>query len=360
MKDFVWPAVDEKEIGFAACGVCAAEFESRQFPGLLESSLEVLLECRAARPKRTQQPMNDLVLERQSLTALRRLGVGRSSIVDLVESSTHFRCAIKYFDPNSDSSAFVREIDALSRLNHPCVVRFLGFVLPDQGGRAEIHLEHAGRGSLEQIFRDVRCGLALKWWTVTNICIILCGIALAVRYIHAAGLIHQDLKPSNILISDNGRALLADFGTSRDTTVDFTPDDVGGTMQYVAPEQLLEVVPTTKVDIFSFGLILYEIIVGARVFPVREPPFSIIRKLRSHYLPPIPESVFPWIRELIVSCLSTDPDDRPTSTDLLVMLKNHQFDILEGVNGSEAHGYVEGVEEWENDHILMNSNQDDS
>jgi serine/threonine-protein kinase len=303
--------------------------------------------------------MHDLVLERQHLTPLRRLGVGRFSMVDLVESSRHFRCAIKYFDPNSDTSAFVREIDTLSKLNHPCVVRLLGFVLQDEAGRAEIHLEHAGRGSLEQVLQDVRCGLALNFWTGTNICVLLCGIVLGLRYIHAAGFIHQDLKPSNILINDRGRALLADFGTSRDTTVDFTPDDVGGTMQYVAPEQLLEVVPTTKVDIFSFGLILYEIIVGSRVFPVGEPPFSIIQKLRSHYLPPIPESVFPWIRELIVSCLSTNPDDRPTSADLLVMIKQHQFEILEGVNGSEAHGYVDGVEEWESDRFLMHSNQDE-
>jgi serine/threonine protein kinase len=304
--------------------------------------------------------MADFELDtRQNLRSLGRLGTGRVSRVELVEHSADFRRVIKYIDPGSDSSGFVREIDALSRLNHVCVVRLLGFVLPDKTGRAEIHLEHAAHGSLEQILIDVRLGLRPKWWTNTRICIIICGIVLGLRYVHKCGFIHQDLKPSNVLINGRYRALIADFGTARETSVDLTPDGMSGTVQYAAPEQLLDICPTTKVDIFAFGLILHELVVGCRVFGSNEPPFSIIRKLRSHYVPPLPASVFPWIRDLIVSCLSPEPDDRPTCEDLLSMMKIHQFAILDGVKTDEVSGYVGGVEAWEHDQILMERRQDE-
>jgi serine/threonine-protein kinase len=246
----------------------------------------------------------------------------------------------------------MREIDALSRLHHVCVVHLLGFVLPDVTGRSEIHLEHAARGSLEQVLTDIRLGLRPKWWNNTAICIVICGILLGLRYVHKAGFIHQDLKPSNILIDGRGRALIADFGTAREADIDLTPDDVSGTVQYAAPEQLMEVSPTTKLDVFSFGLILYELVVGSRVFPASETPFSIIRKLRSHYIPTLPEFVFPWVRELIICCLSNEPGVRPGCDDLLTTMKKHQYEILDGVDTRTVCAYVEGVEQWEQDQAV--------
>jgi serine/threonine protein kinase len=329
-----------------------AQFDWRQFPGLLEPSFEILEECRAARPHRTELSVADFALEHGGdVISLGRLAAGRSSTVELVNHSTDFRRVIKYLDANTESSTFVREVDALSRLNHVCIVRLLGFVLPNGTGRAEIHLEHAAHGSLDEILTDVRGGLRPKWWTNTNLCIIICGIVLGLRYVHKCGFIHQDLKPSNILINGRYRALIADFGTAREDGIDLTPDDVNGTVQYAAPEQFFAIHPSTKVDVFSFGLILYEIVVGRPVFGANEAPFSIIRKLRSHYLPTIPESVFPWIRDLIISCLSNEPSIRPTADDLLLMIKSRQFHILEGVDISEVSAYVGGVEEWEGDQI---------
>jgi hypothetical protein len=333
-----------------------AEFDAREFPGLLEPSLEVVEECRTYRPHRSALLVSDFTVERDHhTTSSGRLGAGRSSQVELVEGPKEFRRAIKYLEPSSDPSTFVREIDALSRLHHPCVISLLGYVLPDADGRAEIHLEYAAHGSLEQILIDVRLGLRPKWWTSTHICVIICGIVLGLRYVHQSGFIHQDLKPSNILINGRYRALLADFGTTRETEVDLTPDGVSGTIQYAAPEQLMEISPTTKADVFSLGLILYELVVGSRVFLLSESPFSIIRRLRSRYLPPLPDSVFPWVRDLIVSCLSTDPDVRPTCDDLLLTIKSHQFMILEGVKPGKVSAYVGGLEQWERDQSLLDS-----
>jgi serine/threonine protein kinase len=253
---------------------------------------------------------------------------------------------------DTDPSIFLREVETLSSLNHVCVVRLLGCVLSDREKRAEIHLEYAAHGSLEGILREVKQDGRPKCWSATTTAIVISGIVLGLRYIHSKGFIHQDLKPSNILISGQCRALIADFGAARECAIDATPDGLTGTINYAAPEQLEEALPTAKIDVFSFGLIVYEIVVGSKVFPMSEPPFSIIKKLRSGYVPVIPGSIFPWIRELILSCLSSTPDDRPSFEEILVTLRRNDFNISEGVDRSSVRCYVEGVEEWEHENTL--------
>jgi serine/threonine protein kinase len=88
---------------------------------------------------------------------------------------------------------------------------------------------------------------------------------------HSHRFIHQDLKPSNILLNADGQTLIADFGTSRCKANDHTPTHDTGTPHYAAPELFEDDARTKKVDVFSFGLICYEILVGRAVF--RNPCF---------------------------------------------------------------------------------------
>jgi serine/threonine protein kinase len=330
-----------------------AEFESRQFPGLRDEPFEILQECRTSRPSSTRTSLADFLIDRDAgTTSIRQLGSGGSSTIELVRNGKDEGYVIKYLSLNTDQSIFLREAETLSNLNHVCVVRLLGCVLTDGGHRAEIHLEYAAHGSLDTILREVRQNRRPKFWTATTISIVISGIVLGLRYIHSKGFIHQDLKPSNILISDQCRTLIADFGAARASATDATPDGVTGTVNYAAPEQLEETFPITKIDVFSFGLIVYEILVGLKVFPVSEPPFSILKKLRSGYVPMIPDSVFPWIRDLILSCLSSAPDDRPSFDEILVTLRTNDFNISEGIDRSSVRCYVEGVVEWEHEQTL--------
>jgi serine/threonine protein kinase len=329
-------------------GSPTAKFELRQFPELVDPQFEILQECRNLRPPIARKEMSDFLTVhqsgRQSVTCLKMTG---SSTVELVQDSHVDRYVIKYLHVTSDPAVFLREIESLSSLRHVCVVGLLGYVLSDQDQRAEIHLEWAAHGSLEHVLRDVRMDCRPTFWTSTNIAIIIIGIVLGLRYVHSKGFIHQDLKPSNILINGHHRALIADFGAARQANVDATPDGVAGTVQYAAPEQFDEVLPTTKIDIFAFGLILYEILVGSPVFPPTEPPFTIIPKVRSGYIPKIPESVCAWVGGLIVWCLASKPDDRPSFDDILVTMKRYGFLIMEGVDQGVVRAYVNGVEEWE-------------
>jgi hypothetical protein len=326
----------------------SAEFSCHEFHGLLDAEHEMLCECRLSRPRPHESLREGFVLTGSpGGIPICRLGSGGSSTVDLVRSRDGDRHVVKYVDVSSDSATFIREIEALSSLNHVCVVRMLGYVLPDEKNRAEIHLEHASGGSLEHILRDIRQDCRPSFWTNTTIGIVLSGVVLGLRYIHGKGFVHQDLKPSNILISGQHRALIADFGAARSSEVDSTPDGVCGTIQYASPEQLEELVPTTKTDVFSFGLVVYEVVVGRAVFPLNESPFSIIRKLRSGYVPPIPDYIFGWVGSLIVQCLSADPAARPSFEDILEMMKRNDFSFLEGVDTFSVRSYVEAVEAWE-------------
>jgi serine/threonine protein kinase len=119
------------------------------------------------------------------------------------------------------------------------------------------------------------------------------------------------LKPSNILISATWRALIGDFGSSRFEADNATLTPEGGTVRYAAPEQFeANTACTPKVDVFSFGLILYELLVGEPVFPVSMSPFAVSRAHRDGTRPSIPDSVGAFMQQLIDRCWSTNPGKR--------------------------------------------------
>jgi serine/threonine protein kinase len=171
-------------------------------------------------------------------------------------------------------------------------------------------------------------------------------------FMHSRGFIHQDLKPSNILLNDKGRVLIGDFGASRNEYLDITPTSAG-TVHYAAPEMFHEEVPLTRqVDIYSFGLILYEILVGNSFFGEDESPFSIIRQKRVGYVPSIGIGVVPSMGDLIRSCCELCPTSRPSFDDILDLFEQCDFTLVSGADGETVRDYVLGVRDWESSHTL--------
>jgi serine/threonine protein kinase len=168
------------------------------------------------------------------------------------------------------------------------------------------------------------------------------------RFVHFRDIIHRDLKPSNILIGWNGRALIGDFGSSRFTIDDGTLTSELGTVHYAAPELFVQNAElTTKVDVWGFGLVLYEIVTCTAVFPISLRPFEVIRQIRTHYRPPIPSECGDYIRELISRCWSDDPLFRPSFDAILREFRARQFAIIPGVDCDEIRRAVDGVLQWE-------------
>jgi serine/threonine protein kinase len=167
------------------------------------------------------------------------------------------------------------------------------------------------------------------------------------RYIHAKGYIHRDLKPDNILISSEGKALISDFGTVCRESSDETPTPDTGTVNYAAPERFQEEIPcTNSVDVFSFGSIIYEILTEKPVFPSSLPPFHVMKLLFEGQMPVVPDSCG-YLQQLIRRCWSRTPESRPSFYSILHEFANQGFAVVPGSNPRQVRQYVEAVCKWE-------------
>lgn len=217
--------------------------------------------------------------------------------------------------------AFRDELALLQQIRHPNVVQFLGAVT--QSSPMMIVTEYLPKGDLSAFLK--RKG-ALKPSLAVRFAL---DIARGLSYLHEhkPAIIHRDLEPSNILRDDSGHLKVADFGVSKMLKVKTMREDTPLTCQdtacrYVAPEVFRNEEYDTKVDVFSFSLILQEMIEGCPPFTTKQdvdvpkayaskerPPFRAPLKLYSHGL-----------KELIEHCWSENPADRPTFRDILDQL----------------------------------------
>jgi serine/threonine protein kinase len=216
------------------------------------------------------------------------------------------------------------------------------------GAPAEIYLEWAQNGSLETVFDLVKSRRPPSFWNPTGISIIVCGIVLGMRHVHSRGFIHQDLNPSNILLNDKGRVLISDFGSARDPTLQKTPDP-SGTEAYTAPELRYGNDWDSSVDVYSFGLILYEILVGSPGFRENEPESGMRQRMLRGAMPLIGPGVLPSMRDLIQKCWQLEADRRPSFEAILGILESCNFTIMDDVDDEIARQYVNGVRKWEAD-----------
>jgi serine/threonine protein kinase len=295
--------------------------------------------------------LSDFVGARSSYISIEAVGIGASSTVILAkdpkDSNSPF--AVKRFHPHINQIVFMPEIETLVRLNHPCILRILNYSLPTKSSPAEIHMEWAEHGSLARVLTLVQCGQFPSFWNPTGIAIIVTGIVLGMRYMHSRCFIHQDLNPSNILVNSDGRALIGDFGSSRSESDNITPR-ASQNDEYTDPEICYYDDWSSKVDVYSFGLILYEVVVGSPVFRPNDPPDEIVEKKMTSFLPSIPSEVPPSMVRLIHACLAFDPSIRPSFDDILTMLEEIYSSVLPDAGWETFREYVKAVTDWELTH----------
>lgn len=244
--------------------------------------------------------------------------------------------AIKVLAPGSldDEAArkrFRNEARVLSRLNHPAIQTIHDF---DAIDGHDLLVSEFVRG----VSLDTRVASGpLPEKEVVQIGVQLTqGLAAA----HAAGVLHRDLKPANLRLTPDGLLKILDFGLATlspqavqtlSTTMTLTDERgvVGGTLPYMAPEQLLEHNPDERSDLYSAGCVLYELATGTRPFAEHAAPRLIDRILHHAPLPPrgINHKVSAEFERITLKCLEKDPDLRYQSAkDLSADLKRLELD----------------------------------
>jgi hypothetical protein len=253
----------------------------------------------------------------RNYTILCELGRGGMGVVYLAEQlSLQRRVAIKVLrsDGCVDTRGirrFHREARAVQKLNHPNIVRLLDHDL--ECSEPYLVLEYVEGG---KTLADLVEGGALP--AMDDRIVLMHEIASGLAHIHAADLLHRDLKPRNILLAPEGTPRIIDLGLARDVSVDetrLTADGEGlGTVTYMPPEQFMGLPADKRSDVYALGLIMYELAAGRTIFGARAVQgISPVDRMR-HGVPAVVTAspgLVPRLAELIDSCLGRDADRRP-------------------------------------------------
>ncbi|XWS75463.1 hypothetical protein CRYUN_Cryun01aG0090600 [Craigia yunnanensis] len=217
---------------------------------------------------------------------------------------------------------FHQEVTILATMNHSNIVRFIGACRKQMVWC--IVTEYAKGGSVRQFLEKRQSGpmplkLALKR---------ALDVAKGMAYIHGLGFIHRDLKSDNLLIAADKSIKIADFGVARIEvqTEGMTPKT--GTYRWMAPEMIQNRPYTKKVDVYSFGIVLWELITGLLPYQEKTSVQAAKSVVDSGARPDIPKDCLPVLSEIMTCCWDTNPDARPPFTQIIKMLENAETEIM--------------------------------
>lgn len=235
--------------------------------------------------------------------------------------------AIKQIESESERKAFIVELRQLSRVNHPNIVKLYGACL----NPVCLVMEYAEGGSLYNVLHGAE---PLPYYTAAHAMSWCLQCSQGVAYLHSMqpkALIHRDLKPPNLLLVAGGTVLkICDFGTACDIQTHMTNNK--GSAAWMAPEVFEGSNYSEKCDVFSWGIILWEVITRRKPFDeIGGPAFRIMWAVHNGTRPPLIKNLPKPIESLMTRCWSKDPSQRP-SMEEIVKIMTHLMRYFPGAD----------------------------
>jgi serine/threonine protein kinase len=254
--------------------------------------------------------------------------VGRYEILEIIGTGAHGRVArahdpmigrlvaIKLFPKElakgDARQRFLQEARVVGQLSHPSIITLHDMGIDEATQTPYLVMEFLDGQPLDRILEKGSIPLP-------KACAWAAEVACALGVAHRKGVIHGDVKPANMLITDDGRVKLMDFGMARLASRDTGATPLLGTPAYWCPEQIMGKPQDARSDLFSLGVVLYEMVVGKRPFDADSLQGICGRVLSSTPLPPshANPSVPTGFDAMVARCLAKDPAARYVTAESL-------------------------------------------
>ncbi len=251
-----------------------------------------------------------------------RGGMGEVYLAERSNEDFHKKVALKIIrneiKSNEQAARFERERTILSSLNHPNIGQLLdGGISSD--GRSYFVMEYVDGLPITTYCRQNQCTRQQRLKLIRQLC-------EAVQYAHSNFIVHRDLKPDNLFVTPQGSIKILDFGIAKILNDDVTSSQLESTSpgrqiltyKYAAPEQLTSAPITTATDVYSLGILLFELLAGVHPFRFKEKSFPDIEHAIRKELPPVPSHIEsdsknysnPELDSIVLKALNKNPADR--------------------------------------------------
>lgn len=207
---------------------------------------------------------------------------------------------------------FQREARSVASFRHPNIVQVYDFDFDPESNSYYMVMEFVDGPNLKTRLREL--GEAGELMPLEEAVHIALSVADALDYAHRHGMVHRDIKPANIMLTSTGQVILSDFGIARmiNTTTLTASGAMVGTPAYMAPEQGLGKVGDKRSDIYSLGVVLYQMVTGKLPFDADTPLGIVLKHINAPLTPPtlLNPDLPPGIEAVITRALAKDPDQR--------------------------------------------------